>query len=72
MVDSRGAQEDHKGERVSRLRDELNLIDCQRIVSVAASHGLYLTLREAEDAWSEFSDMMSAGWCCLPDDDAEI
>lgn len=39
--------------------------DVKRIMQVALAHGIILTPVEAYKAWSEFSDMMAAGWMSL-------
>ena len=46
--------------------------DCERIVKVAASNGIYMTSYQAGIVWDENSDRLCAGWSILPTDDELI
>lgn len=48
------------------------LEDSAHIVGVFAKRGYYISLRDAWEAWSDFSDDMCAGWISLPDNDDVI
>jgi len=46
--------------------------DCERIVNIALDHRYLLSVSQAEDVWSEVSEMYAAGWLFLPDSDDEL
>lgn len=46
--------------------------DIERIVKVAFSHGVVLTLGQAERVWEEYSESSCASWLFLPDSDDEL
>ena len=46
--------------------------DCKRIKKVFADKGYDITVDQAENLWSKYSDSMCAGWLFLPKDDEEI
>ncbi len=48
------------------------LDDIERIHRVCAEHDAELTLPEAEQLWSDYSDMYYASWLILPESDAEL
>ena len=41
--------------------------DCQCICDVAKEFNLNLTLEQAEDVWSTWSDTVAAGWLIVDD-----
>lgn len=43
--------------------------DVERIISVCAASGLKVDFTGAFNAWSNYSESMSAGWLSLPDDE---
>lgn len=45
------------------------LQDCERIVAVMAKHGYEITVEQAYEAWTAYSDSMAAGWMCLGEDE---
>lgn len=52
---------------------EQNCEDCrypsnvERIIKIAAMHGIILSPQEAEKAWEEHSDNLSASWLIMDD-----
>ena len=46
--------------------------DCERICRVALTHQHIITPKQSEEIWKELSNMMAAGWLCLPDDDEDL
>jgi len=46
--------------------------DCKRICEVACYYGYIISPQEAGDIWAKESDMVAAGWLCLPDTDKDL
>jgi hypothetical protein len=46
--------------------------DVVRMVHVCAERGVFLSYREAEQAWEKYSETSAAGWFSLPDDDGRL
>lgn len=49
-----------------------NYDDCLRIVEVANSMGLAMTLEQAELVWKDYSEASCAGWLCVSTSGVEI
>lgn len=44
-------------------------LDVERIIAVLSQRGYEVSFAQAFDAWSGYSESMSAGWLSLPEDD---
>lgn len=44
-------------------------LDVERIISVLSQRGYEVSFAQAFNAWSDYSESMSAGWLSLPEDD---
>lgn len=46
--------------------------DCKRIAGLAARHGHFLNLVDAQAIWEHYSESECAGWIRLPSSDKEL
>jgi len=46
--------------------------DIERIIRVCATNGFLITARDAQEAWSQYSDNFAASWLMLPEDNEEL
>ena len=52
--------------------EERYLEDCQRMVDVAKSKGVEISLKGVEKVWFDYSERWGAGWVALPVYDNEL
>lgn len=56
----------------SDVANNYSFPDIIRIINVCAKHNIEITIKEAEELWSNYSDEYCAQWLILPDSDETL